>query len=281
MKPKKWTDVYPHGTKEGDEELKFFIALARNPKYQWRSTSAVAKEAGITKERTEEIINKYYKKGMVFQNPKNEDQWGYWERVPEMLPKIQKSISQKDQDDRIGKLNKCGKDACDSGSCSCDKVSDWSCWASKDTWPTLDNPYVPKSKSLKQVMDNPCENTGSAAAKYMQELRSQFHNKKPANWLVTSPEVASIFETSCAGFAPAPCETFGHSDEVAERWHSPTTDEDWCFPVRPQGKPANADLFICQNCGATTNQIVHGQQLAIPPLCDMCTMTEKEWDLDV
>lgn len=107
MKPPRWTNTYPHGTKEGDEELKFFIALARNPKYQWRSTSAIAKESGLDKVRVEEIINKYYKKGMVFQNPKNEDQWGYWERVPEMLPKMQKSISQKDQDDRINKLNKC------------------------------------------------------------------------------------------------------------------------------------------------------------------------------
>jgi hypothetical protein len=29
-----------------------------------------------------------------------------------------------------------------------------------------------------------------------------------ANWIVTSPEVASIFETTAAGFAPAPSETF-------------------------------------------------------------------------
>lgn len=107
MKPKKWTDVYPHGTKEGDEELKFFISLARNTKYQWRSISAISKEAGLSKERVEEIMNKYYKKGMVFQNPKNEDQWGYWERVPEMLPKNPKSLSQKDQDDRINKSSKC------------------------------------------------------------------------------------------------------------------------------------------------------------------------------
>lgn len=278
MKPKKWTDVYPHGTKEGDEELKFFIALARNPKYQWRSTSAVAKEAGITKERTEEIINKYYKKGMVFQNPKNEDQWGYWERVPEMLPKMQKSISQKDQDDRIGKLNKCGKDACDSGSCSCDKVSDWSCWASKDTWPTLANPYVSK---ILQKLENPCQDATSPASKFLESMRQQFQKKKQSNWLVTSPEVASIFETSCAGFAPAPCETFGHSDEVAERWHAPTTDEDIWIPIRPQGNPVSHDYFLCRNCGGTTNHIAHNQQIAQLPLCDMCTMTESEWDLDV
>jgi hypothetical protein len=66
----------------------------------------LSKQTGLTRERVEEIINKYYKKGMVFQNPKNEDQWGYWERVPEMLPKVQKSLSEKDQEYRMKKLNK-------------------------------------------------------------------------------------------------------------------------------------------------------------------------------
>lgn len=102
-KPKKWTEVYPAGTPAGDEESRFFIALARNPKYDWRSSAALAKEANLSKERTEEIISKYFKKGMVFQNPANEDQWGYWERVPQMLPKDHKSLAQKDQEDRINK----------------------------------------------------------------------------------------------------------------------------------------------------------------------------------
>jgi len=103
MKPKKWVDVYPHGTKEGDEEFKFFNSLGRNKKFHWRSASGIAKETGLDPERVEEIIQKYYKKGMVFQNPKNDDQWGYWERVPQMLPEEHKSISKKDQDDRIKK----------------------------------------------------------------------------------------------------------------------------------------------------------------------------------
>lgn len=101
-KPRKWTEVYPQGTKEGDEEQDFFIALARNGKWQWRSTAAVAKESGLSKERVDEILNKYWKKGMVFQNPKNEDQWGYWERVPEMLPEEIVSITEKDHNDRMG-----------------------------------------------------------------------------------------------------------------------------------------------------------------------------------
>lgn len=100
-KPPKWLDVYPQGTKEGNEEQSFFIALGRHPKYQWRSTAAIAKESGLEVDRVEEIIAKYYKKGMVFQNPKNEDQWGYWERCPEMLKDDSKSVVQMDHKKRI------------------------------------------------------------------------------------------------------------------------------------------------------------------------------------
>lgn len=101
QKPKKWTELYPQGTKVGDEEQRFFIALARNKKYDWRSVSAIAKESGLTQERVEEIIAKYLKKNVVFQNPKNEDQFGYWERVPQMLKESNDSITKKDQDARI------------------------------------------------------------------------------------------------------------------------------------------------------------------------------------
>lgn len=46
------------------------------------------------------------------------------------------------------------------------------------------------------------------------EVSAVIHRKTlrgGANWLVTSPEVASIFETATAGFAPAPSETFSSS----------------------------------------------------------------------
>jgi hypothetical protein len=99
--PPKWIDIYPQRTKEGDEEQDFFIALSRRQKWRWRSTAALAKESKLTKERVEEIIAKYYKKGMIFQNPANEDEWGYWERVPHMLPQAEESITSKDQNDRI------------------------------------------------------------------------------------------------------------------------------------------------------------------------------------
>ena len=99
--PPHWFDIYPQGTKDGDEEAKIFTTLARNPKWNWRSVSSIAKETNLTKERVEEIMYKYMKKGIIFQNPKNEDQWGYWANVPEMFKKDNRSISQEDVDNRL------------------------------------------------------------------------------------------------------------------------------------------------------------------------------------
>jgi len=101
-KPPKWIDVYPQGTTEGDEEQLFFVSLARHPKWEWRSVAQMAKETDLAEKRIEELINKYYKRGLVFQNPSNEIYWGYWERVPECLPKDNDSITEKDQKQRIG-----------------------------------------------------------------------------------------------------------------------------------------------------------------------------------
>ena len=102
--PPKWTDVYPAGTKEGDEEYAFFIALTRHPKkYTWRSTSSLAKEAGLSRERVDQLLQKYEKLGMVFINPKNDEQWGYWELNPELVPNQPMSIRDKDQAERLNK----------------------------------------------------------------------------------------------------------------------------------------------------------------------------------
>lgn len=101
IKPKKWTEVYPQGTREGDEEARFFKSLARHIKYEWRSTAAIAKESGLDKRRVEEIAAKYMKRHMVFQSESNEEHWGYWERVPHMLPDEYKSASDADKDKRI------------------------------------------------------------------------------------------------------------------------------------------------------------------------------------
>lgn len=111
LKLKKWTQVYPQGTKAGDEEQKFFIGLnrqsglVRHPDYEWRSTEALVKESGLTRARVEEIIVKYVKMGLIFASPMRPDHWGYWERdeVYEKCIENQnnKSISDTDKSSRI------------------------------------------------------------------------------------------------------------------------------------------------------------------------------------
>lgn len=102
--PQKWTEVYPYGTPEGDEEAKFFKCLARHPKFDSQSTAAIIKATGLTRERIEEIIDKYatqIKPPLVYPHPTNEDQWCYWESCPEVLDGDTRDLSTKDKDSRI------------------------------------------------------------------------------------------------------------------------------------------------------------------------------------
>jgi len=110
IKLKKWSQVYPQGTKDGDEEQKFFIGLNRQSglvrsKHDWRSTEALVKESGLTRKRVEEIITKYVKLGLVFPSPHREDHWGYWERDEVYAKCIEnqnnKSIGDSDKSSRI------------------------------------------------------------------------------------------------------------------------------------------------------------------------------------
>ena len=57
----------------------------------------------MTKERVEEIIQKYHKKGIVIQCPTNDAHWGYWERNLDQVPDEPETIANKDQKDRINK----------------------------------------------------------------------------------------------------------------------------------------------------------------------------------
>lgn len=126
-KPKKWTEVYPYGTKEGDEEAKFFKALARHHKYDYRSVGALINDTGLTRERIEEIIDKYANKikpPLVYAHPSNEDHWAYWERCPDRLQDDKRNISQKDQDNRVNKhIDPTAKDTCDDGCNGCGNCS--------------------------------------------------------------------------------------------------------------------------------------------------------------
>jgi hypothetical protein len=102
--PPHWHDVYPAGTKEGDEEFTFFIALTRHPKkLPWRSTSMLVKETGLSPEKVDRLIAKYEKLGMIFINPKNDTQWGYWELNQELVPEQKISIRDKDHIERLGR----------------------------------------------------------------------------------------------------------------------------------------------------------------------------------
>lgn len=105
-KPKKWTEVYPYGTKEGDEEAKFFRALARNPKFDYRSMGAIIKATGLPRQRVEEIVDKYVNKispPLLFPHVSNDDHWGYWERCQDRLKEDNRDISRKDKDSRVDK----------------------------------------------------------------------------------------------------------------------------------------------------------------------------------
>lgn len=108
---KKWWQVYA-----GDEEKRFFVGkdgksgLVRSPDFQWRSTDSIAREAGLTKAVTEQLIDKYLKAGMVFQHPKDPEKWGYWEKVAPHLGKAQaKSVADQDKDNRVDKAAKAKK----------------------------------------------------------------------------------------------------------------------------------------------------------------------------
>lgn len=101
-KPPKWSRIYPQGTKQGDEEQRFFCVLSRG-KYDFLSIAQIAQESRLSKERVEEIIEKYHVSSMIIQNPENEDQWGYWERCEELLPEEKPTLSETDKEFRIRK----------------------------------------------------------------------------------------------------------------------------------------------------------------------------------
>jgi hypothetical protein len=104
-KLKKWWEIYHAGTQAGDEEKRFFVAIARHPTYKYRSVGAIAQETGLTKTRCEEIISKYHPKGLLLQNSKHPDQWGYWETlgIDANTGNPPVSVSEADKEARITK----------------------------------------------------------------------------------------------------------------------------------------------------------------------------------
>ncbi len=106
MSLKKWHEVYSNS-----DEQKFFIGkdgksgLVRS-QYDFRSVAALAKEAGLTKDRTEQIIDKFVKMGVVIVSPNKEDHYGYWQRVsPNLGSAVALSVSAADQGERVKKAS--------------------------------------------------------------------------------------------------------------------------------------------------------------------------------
>lgn len=104
---KKWWNVY-----SGDKEKRFFVGkdgksgLVRNDEFEWRSTDALAREAGLTKLEVEDIVAKYHKHGIVLQHTKDPEKWGYWERVaPSTGTQTQLSVAEADQNKRLDKAD--------------------------------------------------------------------------------------------------------------------------------------------------------------------------------
>jgi len=88
-----WHELYPQGTPEGDAEQLVFIALTRNSKWKnWRSVSAIAKETKLDPTVIENIIYKYFQIGIIIQNPKNAEFWGYLYSNLEDAPENELSI---------------------------------------------------------------------------------------------------------------------------------------------------------------------------------------------
>lgn len=105
---KKWWQVYCN-----DEEKRFFVGkdgksgLVRNSQFEWRTTDSLSRESGLTKTKTEEIIAKYHKAGLVIQHSNDPEKWGYWEKVSTQDDKkTTKSVSDEDKEKRINKAGK-------------------------------------------------------------------------------------------------------------------------------------------------------------------------------
>ena len=99
--PKKWHEIYPNGTKDGEEEAKVFRCLSRNPSFAWVSTAAIVRNTNLSYERVEEIIDKYASKTnppLIYAHQSNDDHWAYWERIPDFIKKDDRDLSTKDKD---------------------------------------------------------------------------------------------------------------------------------------------------------------------------------------
>lgn len=87
----------------------------------------------------------------------------------------------------------------------------------------------------------------------------------PANWIVTSPEVAAIFETAVAGFAPIPSETFSsglgiqYVGTVGRRWQlfkDPNFAQDKILMGYKGDSPFDTGFYYCPYVPLTMTGVV-------------------------
>lgn len=105
----KWWVVY-----ENNEEQRVFTGKDGNSglvrgkdknngkAFTWRSLRALSEESGLTEKRTEEILHKFLKSGVVVRNDGG-DKFAYWEKVDsEDMP----GEIEKDQKERMDKASR-------------------------------------------------------------------------------------------------------------------------------------------------------------------------------
>ncbi len=109
--PAKWHNVYRNDEekcvfvgKDGSSGLIRATDKATGKKFEWRSTDALAREAGLSKKRVEEILEYYCNKKVVRQHPKDPEKWGYHEIVG--TEKEDPDVVAKDHENRMEKTKK-------------------------------------------------------------------------------------------------------------------------------------------------------------------------------
>lgn len=94
---KPWYEVVDSTTIEGKEEHDLFISLSRDKKTTWKTAKQISLDTNISQTRVEEIIYKYFKMGLIFQDIEDDDCWGYWENHLNMVKKNTASLREIDE----------------------------------------------------------------------------------------------------------------------------------------------------------------------------------------
>lgn len=69
-----WYNVY-----KNDDERKFFTSLSRNTRWNWRGIDGIQKDTNLSSARIGEIKRRY--SHLIVDNPREQGQFAYWERV--------------------------------------------------------------------------------------------------------------------------------------------------------------------------------------------------------